>query len=73
MIFPRIFPFDDEFAAAAPHVDIADPQIVVGTAVLGEVYGDVAPIEELPGRKGLGEPQLVDTNGRCLDRRRRQE
>ena len=42
--------------AAAPHVDVADPQVVNGAAVLGEVGRDVAPLEELHGRNGLVVP-----------------
>ena len=45
-----------ESSAAAPHVDVVDPQVVDGAAVLGEERGDVAPLEELCGRNGFREP-----------------
>ena len=48
-------------AAAAAHVDVADPQVVDGAAVLGEVGGDVAPLEELHGRNGLVIPGFGGT------------
>ena len=47
--------------AAAAHVDVADPQVVDGAAVLGQVGGDVAPLEELHGRNGLVVPGFGGT------------
>ena len=54
--------FDDEISAAAPHVNITDPQVEGGTAIFGEVCGDVAPLEELHGWNGLKVPDI----GACL-------
>ena len=54
----RVLGGDDELPSPASHVDVADPQVVDGGAVLGEEGGHVAPLEELHGRDGLGVPDI---------------
>ena len=66
-------PFGDELSVPARHVNIANPQIVDGIAVLGEVGGDVAALEELPARNAVRKPEVSDMHGRCLSRCRRQK
>ena len=42
-----------EVEVPTSHIDMLDPQVEGGVAVLSERYRDVTPLKELPGRNGL--------------------
>ena len=49
-----------EVEVPTSHIDMLDPQVEGGVAVLSERYRDVTPLKELPGRNGLWKSVRVE-------------